>query len=122
LCHRRFNSRIKPPYARHCFIRFDENDNDTMSFDLDGVHPDPDPDQPGRQCRPAGPDDRDACIKREMKNCKKYDFFGFNCCHCAEQALKACGIRLPDDAWPNWPINPGPQPGEPDYSPYPVFP
>ncbi|NJO12215.1 MAG: hypothetical protein HC872_00675 [Gammaproteobacteria bacterium] len=30
-------------------------------------------------------------MKREMKKCEetKYDFSGFNCCHCAEQAMKA---------------------------------
>jgi hypothetical protein len=24
-------------------------------------------------------------------------------------------------SWPNWPINPGPQPGEPGYSPLPIY-
>jgi len=44
-------------------------------------------------------------------------FFGFNCCHCAEQAMKACGVNPPASDWPNWPINPGPQPGEPGAGP-----
>jgi hypothetical protein len=58
-------------------------------------------------------------MKREMNNCKgeQYDFIGFNCCHCVEQAMNACGIGIPIDDWPNWPVNPGPQPGEPGYHP-----
>ena len=46
-----------------------------------------------------------------------YSFLGNNCCHCAEQALRACGQSAPPKKWPNWPINPGPQPGEPGYKP-----
>ena len=52
---------------------------------------------------------------------ENYDFFLFNYCHCAEQALKACDIILPVSSWPNWPINPGPQPGEPGYTSYPIY-
>jgi RHS repeat-associated protein len=102
--------------GQHCFVRFNGDNKDTSSFDPDGVHPDPAPPWwPGRQCQPTnGPQDDD-CVKKAMKKCKNYDFFGFNCCHCVEQAFKECGISIPPGDWPNWPINPGPQPGEPGY-------
>jgi RHS repeat-associated protein len=106
--------------GQHCFVRFNGDDKDTSSFDPGGVHPDPAPPWwPGRQCKPTnGPQDDD-CMKKEMKKCKNYDFFGFNCCHCVEQAMKKCGLSVPPEWWPNWPINPGPQPFEPGYSPTP---
>jgi hypothetical protein len=49
-----------------------------------------------------------------MQKCRasNYNFTGFNCCHCAEQAMKACGINTSPVKWPNWPVNPGPQPSE----------
>lgn len=58
-----------------------------------------------------------------MKNCKgeNYNFTELNRCHCTEQAMKACGAFLPKTSWPNSPVNPGPQPGEPGYNRAPVF-
>lgn len=104
---------IPVPYARHCFIRFNGDNGDTSSFDTGGVHPDPAPPWLPRTCRDTEGPQNDECVKSEMKKCENYDFFGFNCCHCAEQALKACGLTIPPNEWPNWPVNPGPQPLEP---------
>ena len=85
-----------------------------MSFDPNGVHPDPKPD--GAMCKPTKGDDDDDCVKREMKKCKDYSFLGNNCCHCVEQALKACKLYYPPKDYPNWPINPAP-PKTPDTTP-----
>ena len=35
--------------------------------------------------------------------------------------MKACGLSVPKKFWPNWPMNPGPQPGEPGYDPKPFW-
>jgi RHS repeat-associated protein len=100
--------------SRHCFLRFNGNNNDTISFDNKGVHRDPAPGWWPKSCTATEGKQDDDCLKREMKKCKaeQYDVVGFNCCHCAEQAMKACGLSVPVKTWPNWPINPGPQPGE----------
>lgn len=102
---------------RHCFLRFNGDNNDTSSFDPEGVHPDPKPEW--GSCEDVRDDDDDDCLKREMAKCQaeQYDFTGNNCCHCVESALRACGQSVPKDSWPNWPITPGPQPGEPGYQP-----
>src|SRR5262249_32288121 len=107
------------PYAKHCFIRFDDDDKDTLSFDKDGVHLDRAPSWWPKRCLPTGGNQNDNCLRGEMKKCQadQYDFTGFNCCHCAEQALKACRSGVSADSWPNWPVNPGPQPGEQGYKP-----
>jgi hypothetical protein len=104
--------------GQHCFLRYNFDNSDTQSFDFSGVHPDPAPEK-AQSCTAAeGPDD-DACVKREFQKCQNYNFFSNNCCHCAEQALKACGqtVPIPARQWPNYPFNPGPQPGEPGYKP-----
>jgi len=100
------------PYARHCFVRYNGNDSDTSSFDNEGTHKDPAPKWYPKECMPTQGKQDDDCMKREMKKCEetKYDFSGFNCCHCVEQAMKACGIWIPKKKWPNWPVNPGPEP------------
>lgn len=105
------------PYAQHCFIRYNGDNNDTQSYDPNGVHPDPQP--KSATCTPTQGTQDDACLKREMQKCKgsDYSFTGHNCCHCVEDAMKACGQSIPSKKWPNWPINPGPQPGEPGYKP-----
>ena len=105
------------PAVRHCFIRFNGDDTDTSSFDPSGEHPDPAPSWWPKSCSATKGSQDDNCVKTEMKKCQadQYDFTGFNCCHCAEQALKACGLYVPRNKWPNWPANPGPQPGEPGY-------
>jgi len=111
MCHRPTQGFLIP--GRHCFTRFDGNDADTLSFDLEGVHPDPEPE--GAVCeQPDEPEDDD-CVRREMQKCVNYNYIRNNCCHCVEQALKACGQSIPRDKWPNFPINPGPQPGEPGF-------
>lgn len=113
LCSRPFYP-VPIPYAEHCFIRFDGNDSDTSSYDTGGTHADPAPSWWPKSCQPTKGEEDDDCVKREMKKCKAedYDFTGNNCCHCAEKALKACGLSIPVKNWPNWPVNPGPQPGE----------
>ena len=119
MCHRDLQARI--PYARHCYARFD--DGSTSSFALNGVNPDPDPNQSGTTCTNPKEPEKDDCIKKAMQRCKgsNYNLTTFNCCHCVEQALKECGTSIPPSSWPNWPINPGPQPGEPGYSPNPTY-
>jgi RHS repeat-associated protein len=118
LCSRPFYP-TPPPYARHCYLRFNGNNKDTLSFDPSGVHVDPAPDWWPKSCSTTKGDQNDDCVRREMKKCKasQYNFTGFNCCHCAEQAMKACGLWLPTKDWPNWPVNPGPKPGEPKSPP-----
>lgn len=105
------------PYALHCFIRYNGENNDTQSYDPKGVHPDPQP--KGAVCTPTQGNQDDSCLKREMQKCQgaDYSFTGHNCCHCAEDAMKACGQSIPLKKWPNYPINPGPQPGETGYKP-----
>ena len=102
--------------GQHCFVRYNYDNSDTSSFDLDGVHPDPAPEE-AQSCTKAEGRDDDECVKREYQKCQNYNFFTNNCCHCAEQALKACGQQIPiaPRQWPNYPFNPGPQPGEPGY-------
>ncbi|CAG9249028.1 hypothetical protein PUN4_1390001 [Paraburkholderia unamae] len=122
MCHR--NLSAIPgllPGPQHCYAKF--ADGTTSSFDPDGVHPDPAPNKWGTVCTADKNDDKDACIRREMRNCqgKNYSFLQFNCCHCVEQAMKACGVSIPKSAWPNYPINPGPQQGEAGYTPVPVY-
>jgi hypothetical protein len=43
-----------------------------------------------------------------MKNCQaeNYSFTKFNCCHCVESAFDKCGMSIPSNGWPNWPVNP----------------
>lgn len=119
MCTRPIQGFIIP--GQHCFMRFNGDNSNTVSFDPKGVHPDPAPGSTNMCVPTKGPQDDD-CIKKAYENCKKYDFFGNNCCHCAEQAIKACKQSIPVNSWPNWPINPGPQPGEPGYTPPPATP
>ena len=103
--------------GQHCFIRYNGDNNDTSSYDPHGVHLDPYP--KNARCEATKGPDNDDCIRREMAKCKgsDYDYLKNNCCHCAERAIRACGVSFPVKDWPNWPINPGPQPGEPGYHP-----
>ena len=119
MCHRDLLTPI--PYARHCYVRFE--DGSTSSFDPNGVGPDPDPGQEGTMCSEPQEPEKDSCIRKAMSQCEasSYDFTGFNCCHCVEEAMKQCGTSIPTNQWPNWPFNPGPQPGEPGYSPAPRY-
>ncbi|MGD8579177.1 MAG: RHS repeat-associated core domain-containing protein [Lysobacterales bacterium] len=119
MCHR--DLLLPIPYARHCYARFE--DGTTSSFTDKGVGPDGDPDNPDTVCTHSRDTEKNQCIERAMQQCAatNYDFIRFNCCHCVEQALKECGASIPVTDWPNWPINPGPQPGEPGYTPYPVY-
>jgi hypothetical protein len=84
---------------------------------------DPDKDQKGTVCTEPQEPEKDDCIKKAMQQCEgeNYDFTKFNCCHCAEQAMKECSAAIPRSGWPNWPINPDPQPGEPGYNPFPIY-
>jgi RHS repeat-associated protein len=108
------------PVARHCYIRFNKNDNDTSTYDTSGGgHSDPAPSWWPKSCVPTKGEQDDDCLKREMKKCEasQFDILSTNCCRCTEQAMKRCGMWIPQKDWPNWPINPGPQPGEPGYKP-----
>ncbi len=117
MCHRPVQ--ILP--GRHCYGSF--GDGSTSSFGPDGVGPEGDPDNSDKKCTESKEPEKDDCIKREMKKCKasNYSYTKFNCCHCLEQAMKACGTSIPPSDWPNWPINPGPQSGEPGYKTYPQY-
>jgi uncharacterized protein RhaS with RHS repeats len=119
MCHR--DLLLPIPYARHCYLLFE--DGSTSSYDPSGVNADPDLNQEGTVCTDPVKPEKDECIQRAMQQCQgsNYDFTGFNCCHCAEQAMKQCGVSIPPSTWPNWPINPGPQIGEPGYSPDPHY-
>ena len=119
MCHR--DLLLPIPYARHCYVKFD--DGSTSSYDPKGVNPDPDPHQEGTVCTEPKQPALDDCIKKAMDQCKgkDYSFTEFNCCHCAEQAMKECGTSIPKGAWPNSPVNPGPQPGENGFTPDPVY-
>lgn len=96
MCHR--DLLIPLPYARHCYVRFE--DGSTSSYDNSGVKPDRDPNQEGSMCTEPKEPEKDDCIK---------------------QAMKECGTLVPPTGWPNWPINLGPQPSEPGYSSSPVY-
>jgi len=119
MCHRDLQARL--PYAQHCYVQY--ADGSTSSYDPKGVQPDPDPDQKGKTCTDPQQPEKDECIRRAMQQCngQNYSVTKFNCCHCVEQALKECNSPTPPSAWPNWPVNPGPQPGEPSYSPVPTY-
>lgn len=119
MCHRTLQANL--PYARHCYIKFE--DGNTSSYDPNGVNPDPQPNKEGTICTGQKDVAKDLCIAEAMKKCKgeNYNFTKFNCCHCAEQAMKECDTSIPQDKWPNFPINPGPQPGEPGYTDSPVY-
>ena len=112
LCTRMFYP-VPVPYARHCFVRFDGNKDDTLSYDKKGVHPDPNPDSRTAMCSPTKGDQDDDCVRREMKKCQasQFDISSNNCCHCAEAAFRACGLRA--NNFPNWPFNPGPPASSP---------
>jgi RHS repeat-associated protein len=107
------------PYARHCYVRY--SGGGSSSFGPNGPSPDPAPEWWPESCQATDGSQNDECMKREMANCEaeQYDFLGFNCCHCVERAMNMCGIGIPREDWPNWPVNPGPQPGEKGYSPDP---
>jgi RHS repeat-associated protein len=57
------------PHVRHCFIRFNGNNNDTLSFSNEGVNSDPNPG--GAQYSPIPGNQDDACLRREMNKCKE---------------------------------------------------
>lgn len=111
VCIRRFYP-VPVPWARHCFIRFNGDNSDTLSFDNEGVHADPNPQ--GGACGPTKGTPNDDCVRREMKLCQasQYDFTDFNCCDCAAVALQRCGLAN-SRPWPNWPKDP------PNYTPLP---
>jgi RHS repeat-associated protein len=97
------------PYARHCFVRFNKNNSDTLSFDKRGVHADPNPG--AADYSPTAGKENDSCVRQKMKKCEAetYDFTDFNCCHCVSNALNACGLQKAG-AWPNAPYGAGKPP------------
>jgi RHS repeat-associated protein len=104
VCVRKFYPATSTPYARHCFVRFNGNNNDTLSFDPSGVHSDPNPGS-ATCSKPAGKQNDD-CVRQQMKTCeaKDYNFLDFNCCMCASNALNACGLAK-QGPWPNYPYD-----------------
>ena len=97
----------KVPYARHCFVRFNGNNMDTLSYDNQGVHGDPNPgDAPYSKTTGCQSQSTDDCVRKEMQKCKgeDYDFIHFNCCMCVSNALNACGLKK-DGLWPNLPAD-----------------
>jgi RHS repeat-associated protein len=105
------------PYARHCFIRFNKNNSDTVSFSNQGINPDPNPG--GASYSRTKGKQNDACVRQEMNKCKgsDYDFAEYNCCQCASTALNACGLSK-EGPWPNAPYHAG----NPPYTPKPFNP
>jgi RHS repeat-associated protein len=104
---------IPVPYARHCFLRFNGNNTDTLSFDNKGVHPDPNPDT--AEYSKTNGQENDECVRKEMNKCQAsdYDFTDFNCCKCASNALNACGLKNAG-RWPNYPYDASNPPYSPD--------
>jgi len=98
------------PYALHCYVRY--SSGGSSSFGPKGPGPDPAPAWWPKKCQPTDGKQDDECMKREMQKCQaaQYGFLRFNCCHCVEQAMRSCGIRIPRRDWPNWPVNPGIRP------------
>jgi len=97
-------------YVRHCFVRFNGDNKDTLSFSSKGVGRDPNPGggsffNPGKT-EFSGTDgkENDACVRKEVNKCQAddYDFTEFNCCNCVANALNACGLKKRGE-WPNWP-------------------
>ena len=100
MCHRPLNSSIFGwTHYRHCFLAFD--DGSTLSFDPQGVHPDPLPDTPYKRCTAEQDKDKDNCLKREMNKCTNCGMYSNNCCHCVARALKACGTNVPPQSFPS---------------------
>jgi RHS repeat-associated protein len=95
---------IPVPYARHCFVRFNRSDQDTLSFDNTGVHVDPNPD--GGVFTSTSGEPNDECVRNSMRACRadQYDFTNFNCCHCVSNALYSCGLEN-TGTWPNSPFD-----------------
>jgi hypothetical protein len=97
------------PYAKHCFVRFNGNNNDTPSFDINGVQPDPNP--KGAKYSPTIGPENDACVRAQMEMCQSsdYAFCDFNCCKCVSNALYFCGLKK-KGPWPNYPCDAGDPP------------
>jgi len=91
----------------HCFIRYNGDNGDTSSFDLNGVHSDPAPSWWGVSCHRINGGPNNNCLRDEMRKCTadQFSIISHNCCDCAEKAIERCGLSLPFGALPNWPIN-----------------
>jgi uncharacterized protein RhaS with RHS repeats len=94
------------PYARHCFVRFNGDMTDTISYDNKGFHPDPNPGIATYSKTTGSSDCSDSCVRNEVKKCKgsDYSFTAYNCCMCVSNALKACGLKK-EGPWPNSPYD-----------------
>jgi hypothetical protein len=92
------------PVMRHCFVRFNGNNSNTLSFTPSGVGPDENP--AGAIYSPTVGPENDSCVREEMLKCRDFAFFTNNCCDCVGYALDACGLgKL--GLWPNF-IRAGP--------------
>ena len=92
------------PLVRHCFVRFNRSNSDTVSFTSLGVGSDPNPGA-ATYSSTIGPEN-DSCVREEMLKCRDYAFFTNNCCDCVAYALDACGLKNAG-LWPNF-ISAGP--------------
>ncbi len=90
------------PYARHCFVRFNGRNDDTLSFTNQGIGPDANPG--AAKFSPTVGCGSDACVRREMRKCRAFDYYltMYNCCHCVATALENCGLSKAG-SWPNRP-------------------
>lgn len=97
---------VRLPLVRHCFLRFNGNASDTLSFDNQGTHGDPSPFTGTLSPVRASTGDI-SCVKRAFEECNDYHFTDNNCCDCAADSLQACGIQWPSGLDPNPIVEPG---------------
>jgi hypothetical protein len=92
------------PCVRHCFVRFNGDNGDTLSFDDQGVGTDPAPEK--ADYSPTIGPDNDDCVRAHMKMCKGSDWAlcDFHCCKCVSNALYKCGLKK-KGPWPNQPCD-----------------
>jgi RHS repeat-associated protein len=99
------------PVVRHCFVRFNGDNGNTLGFDSRGVAPDVNP-SGATYSSTVGPEN-DSCVREQMLKCRDYAFFTNNCCDCVAYALDSCGLRKVGP-WPNLiPAGPFRQPPPP---------
>jgi len=87
------------PLVRHCFVRFNGNNLNTLSFTPSGVGTDGNP-SAAVYSPTIGPEN-DSCVREQMLKCRDYAFFTNNCCDCVAYALNACGLQKAGP-WPNF--------------------
>ncbi|MGE0278703.1 MAG: RHS repeat-associated core domain-containing protein [Nitrospiraceae bacterium] len=96
---------VELPLVRHCFVRFNKSNSDTLSFSNEGVTPDPNPGA-GTYSPAVGPEN-DTCVRKKMNECRDWALAANNCCDCVAVALESCGLTKAG-SWPNRPLPVGP--------------